>query len=120
MRFSQPSRAVQLSSQASSAWAGTRAWLNRMDFAGSMPEASSAAAMLRVLARSSAGSLRTVIACRSARKNRQSPPGSEEHTSELLSLMRISYSFFFFNINFFFFFFFFFLFFFFFFFFFFF
>ena len=50
-------RAVQLSSQASSACAETAAWLNSTLLSGSTPEAISAAAIERTLARSAAGSL---------------------------------------------------------------
>ena len=46
---------MQLRIQAISAWAGTRAWLNRIERSGSMPQATRAAAISRTLARSSAG-----------------------------------------------------------------
>ena len=39
MRLSQPSRATQLKTQASSACSGTWLWLKRMLFFGSMPAA---------------------------------------------------------------------------------
>ncbi len=55
MRFNQPIRAVPLSSHCSSAWAGTCAWLNRIERSGSIPQATSAAVISSVAACSSAG-----------------------------------------------------------------
>ena len=66
-------RAVHIKSQASSLCCGTRVWLNRIDLAGSIPLAINAAVSSRTLERSVAASPFTVIACRSARKNRQLP-----------------------------------------------
>jgi hypothetical protein len=65
IRFSQPSRATQLKIQASRACAWTWLWMNRMQRAGSSPQAISAAAISRVWRASSFGSCQTVMACRS-------------------------------------------------------
>ena len=66
MRFIQPSRATQEKIQASSAWAGTWDWLNRIDLVGSRPQAMKAAASSRVAAVvASRPGQEAVIACRS-------------------------------------------------------
>src|SRR5215218_4843941 len=65
-------RAVPCRIQASSGWAGRALCRKRMDLAGSMPLAISAAAISRMLAASCDGSKSMVRACRSARKNRHS------------------------------------------------
>jgi hypothetical protein len=65
IRLASPKPVSVLSTQASSACAGTCDCTNSVDFDGSMPEAMYCAAVARVLARSSAGSCGEVIACMS-------------------------------------------------------
>ena len=65
MRLASPKPVIVLSTQASSACAGTCDCTNRIDEAGSMPAAMYWAAVRRVASRSFAGSCGTVIACRS-------------------------------------------------------
>ena len=56
MRLSQPSRATQLNTQASSACSATWLWLNTMCFFGSIPQAMNAAVTSRIVRGNSAGS----------------------------------------------------------------
>ncbi len=65
IRLSQPMRATQLNTQASSAWAETWLWLKTMWAFGSMPAARKAAVTSRIAFVSSSGSCQTVMAWRS-------------------------------------------------------
>ena len=65
IRDASPKPVMQFITQPSWACSGTWLWTKRVHRSGSSPAASSWAAASRVLARSSAGSCGTVIACRS-------------------------------------------------------
>jgi len=65
MRLSQPMRATQLNTQASSACSATWLWLKMICFLASMPQARNAAVTSRVARGNSLGSCHTVMACMS-------------------------------------------------------